>query len=151
MTKSGLIVGVITLILATGVTLLSPFCVPCVAILAGVGAGYLAGVFDKPNVSGASAKSGAIAGTIGGAGALLGHLIGGVINAVLVGPAGGAAIAQQLGLPVTSDFPAAYYGGTAGVACCFGLGEVALMAGLGALGGLLWFRLSGQKPAAPAV
>jgi hypothetical protein len=151
MTKSGLIVGVITLILGTGVTLLSPFCVPCVAILAGAGAGYLAGVFDKPDVSRASARSGAIAGAVGGAGALLGHLIGGAINAMLVGPAGGAAIAQQLGLPVTSDYPAAYYGATAGIACCFGLGEVALMAGLGALGGMLWFRLSGQKLTAPAV
>lgn len=48
MLKSGLIVGVVMIVLAIGSTLISPLCAPCVALLAGLGAGYLACVFDRP-------------------------------------------------------------------------------------------------------
>ena len=149
MLKSGLIVGVVTLVLATGAVLLSPLCVPCLAIVAGLAAGYLAGVFDKPSESGATTKTGAAAGAIGGAGALIGHLLGGLGNALILGPEGGAAFAQMLGLPATTD-PVPYYTGVFGSACCLGLVEVAIMAGLGALGGVLWYQTTGKKNAAPA-
>jgi hypothetical protein len=42
MWKSGLIFAVILLLLGTGVSLLSPLCVPCLTIFVGLGAGYLA-------------------------------------------------------------------------------------------------------------
>ena len=49
MTKSGLIFGAVTLLAAglTGVISLQ-ICAPCLALFLGLGAGYLAGVFDKP-------------------------------------------------------------------------------------------------------
>ena len=76
MLKSGLIIGAITLVLASILGFIFPLCIPCLAILVGAGAGYLAGMFDKPGDSGGSAKLGAGARAIGGIGALIGHVVG---------------------------------------------------------------------------
>lgn len=139
MLKSGLIIGLVTLIFAGGASLITPLCVPCLALLGGLGTGYLAGSFDKPLDSGASTRKGAGAGAIAGVGALGGHLLGGGINAALVGPQGAADLMNTLGLPATTD-PTTYYTSVIGGSFCFGLMEIALMAGLGALGGLLWYQ-----------
>jgi hypothetical protein len=146
MFKSGLIIGAVMLVLTIGASLLTPLCVPCLALLAGAGAGYLAGMFDKPSASGASAQTGAGAGAIGGVGALIGHLAGGAANAIFVGPEDVADLLRGLGLPASSD-PTTYYVGAIGGACCIGLVEVLLMAGLGALGGLLWYQITGKNAA----
>ena len=148
MLKSGLIIGVVMIVLALGSTLVSPLCAPCVALLAGLGAGYLAGVFDKPLASGASAKSGAAAGALGGIGAVIGGTLGGVGNMLIVGPDKTAALLRQMGLPADSSGPS-YYLGALGAPCCIGLFNVALMAGLGALGGILWYQISGKKATTP--
>jgi hypothetical protein len=150
MLRSGLIAAAAMLVLAIGVTLLSPYCVPCVALLIGLGAGGLAGMFDKPANGGASAQSGAEAGALGGLGAILGHLIGGGLNAVLVGPGGAARVLSQIGVSEPGMTPTSYYAFTFGGACCLGLLEVLLMAGLGALGGLLWWQMRGKSAAGPA-
>ena len=150
MLKSGLILGVVALLLAIGAALLSPLCVPCLTLLLGLGAGYLAGAFDKPSEKRGSTKSGAIAGAIGGAGALIGQAVGAVINSQLVGPGGAIKLIRQLGIQLPSgatpaDIATGYWGGVIGSTCCLGLFDVALMAGLGALGGLLWWQMSGSK------
>ena len=147
MLKSGLIAGGVTFVLALGFTLLSPLCVPCLAFFLGLGAGYLAGVFEKPLDNGSSAKSGAVAGAIGGVGAIIGQMGGALLNAVIVGPEKAVKLVEQLGIPVatSNDFGAAYWVGIIGSGCCFGLLDVALMAGLGALGGLLWWQISGKQ------
>jgi LytS/YehU family sensor histidine kinase len=147
MLKSGLIAGGVTFVLALGFTLLSPLCVPCLAFFLGLGAGYLAGVFEKPLDNGSSAKSGAVAGAIGGVGAIIGQMVGALLNAVIVGPEKAVKLVEQLGIPVATpnDFGAAYWVGIIGSGCCFGLLDVALMAGLGALGGLLWWQISGKQ------
>lgn len=144
MLKSGLMLGVVTLIFAGGASLITPLCVPCLALLAGLGAGYLAGLFDKPLDPGMSAQKGAGSGAVAGVGALGGHLLGGGINAALVGPQGAADLMSALGLPATTD-PTTYYISVIGGSFCFGLIEVALMAGVGALGGLLWHQLAGKN------
>jgi hypothetical protein len=150
MYKSGLIVGIITLLLALGTTLVFPFCVPCLALLVGLAAGYLAGVFEKPVSLDAARKNGAIAGAIGGAGALLGQIIGAVINGYLVGPQNALQILQSFGFS-TSPFmtPQFYWISTIGGNCCIGLISVLLMAGMGLLGGLLWWSITGSKSATP--
>jgi len=150
MLKSGLILGVVALLLAIGAALLSPLCVPCLTLLLGLGAGYLAGAFDKPSEKRGSTKSGAIAGAIGGAGALIGQAVGAVINSQLVGPGGAIQLIRQLGIQLPSgatpaDIATGYWGGVIGSTCCLGLFDVALMAGLGALGGLLWWQVAGSK------
>ncbi|HQE93176.1 MAG TPA: hypothetical protein PLH19_05305 [Anaerolineae bacterium] len=147
MVKAGLILGAVMLVLGIGGSLITPLCVPCIALLAGLGAGYLAGVFEKSATSGEAAKVGAIAGVIGGAGALLGQIVGGIINALVVKPEGVADIMKQLNLPVASD-PSLYYISFIGGGVCFGVVDVVLMAGLGALGGLLWYQISGKDNAA---
>jgi hypothetical protein len=149
MRRSGLIAAAVMLVLTIGTTLISPYCVPCLAILVGLGAGALAGMFDKPADSGACAKSGAAAGAIGGVGAILGHLVGGVINAALVGPETAARVLGQFGYSTGTMTPEVYYGFTFGAACCIGLFDVLLMAGVGALGGLLWWQSAGKPAANP--
>ena len=152
MLKSGLIFGVVALLFSAGAALLSPLCVPCLALFFGLGAGFVAGVFDKPADNGTSTKSGALSGVIGGVGALVGQLIGAVINGVLVGPEGTARIAEQLGLPGSGSagFGTGYWAGLFASGCCLGILDIALMAGLGALGGILWWQINGKKNAAPA-
>jgi hypothetical protein len=151
MLKSGLIFGAIALLLSAGAALLSPLCVPCLALFLGLGAGYVAGVFDKPADNGASTKSGALSGVISGLGALLGQLIGAAINGSMVGPERAASILQQFGLPTGNGagFGPGYWAGLFASGCCLGILDIALMAGLGALGGVLWWQMSGKK-AVPA-
>lgn len=148
MYKSGILFAIVMVVMAAGIALFSPLCVPCVAIFVGLGAGYLTGIFDKPLEKNTATKNGAIAGAIAGVGSLVGHLIGGVINAVMLGPEGAAQFARQLGLP-SDGSPVGFYAGVFGGACCFGLLEIALMAGLAALGGILWFNMSGPKQTPP--
>ncbi len=145
MVKSGLIIGAIALVLALGATLLSPFCVPCLAILLGLVAGYLSGVFDRPAGMNPALKSGAAGGAIGGAGALLGQLIGSALNATLVGPQGAHNLIPQLGLPTTGNFETSYWIGMVFMFLCIGGISVGLSAGMGLVGSLLWWQFSGNK------
>lgn len=150
MVKAGLILGAVMLILGIGGSLITPICVPCLAILAGVGAGYLAGVYEKPLTSGDSAKAGAIAGVIGGAGALLGQIVGGVINATTVDLQDAMDLLEQFGLPTTYD-PNLFFISQIGGGVCLGLLDIVLMAGLGALGGILWQQIAGKNGSNTAV
>lgn len=146
MLKSGLIAAGVTFLVALGLTVIvSPICSPCVAILVGLGAGYLAGVFDKPANNNSVLKAGAGAGAIGGVGALLALAIGGTINAVLVGPEGAAEFVRQIGLPTNPELTQNYYSNLVVMSLCISIVNIALMAGLGAIGGLLWWQISGKN------
>lgn len=149
MLKSSLIFGIVAFILGAGITLLSPLCVPCVAIFLGLGAGAVAGAFEKPRSTSASAKIGALSGVFSGIGAILGQMIGSGFNAMIVGPEAAQQFMQQFGmtLPTSGNFDAAYYFGVFGSACCIGLLDLMIIAGLGAVGGLLWWQITGQKQA----
>lgn len=144
MIKAGLILGAVMLVLGIGGSLISPICVPCLAVVAGIGAGYLACVFDKPLTSGGAAKAGAIAGTIGGAGALLGQIIGGILNSIWVDPQTIIDIMEQFELPAIYD-PSIIRIAQIGGAVCLGLLNIVLMVGLGALGGILWQQIAGKN------
>jgi hypothetical protein len=150
MLKSGAITGAIAFVLAIGGSFLSAIiCVPCWGLFAGLGAGYLGGLFDKPTSNGNAAKAGAGAGAIGGVGGFIGQIIGSLLNAAVVGPEASAEMLRQLGVTgADGSNVAAYYAGAFGTGCCLGLGAIALMAGLGALGGILWWQLSGKNSAA---
>jgi hypothetical protein len=152
MVKAGLIIGGIMLVIGSvGAWFFPLLCVPCLALFAGIGGGYLAGQFDRPGTSRLAARTGAGAGAIGGIGALLAHLIGGTITALTTGQDTAAAISNYFGSGANPlDNPVGYYGGALGAACCLGLFEIALLAGLGALGGMLWYQITnkGGTPAA---
>ncbi len=146
MIRSGLILGALALLVTAGATLLSPVCAPCSTIFLGLAAGYLAGVFDKPLTSSSTSRVGAIGGAIGGVGAIFGQIIGTAINAAVVGPEGLQNIYQQLGVPTGAmDLTRTYWIGTVGSALCFSVLDTLLMAAFGAVGGLLWWRISGKN------
>ncbi len=118
----------------------SPLCTPCAALLVGLAAGYLVGVFDKPSLSSDAMKRGATAGAIAGAIAVLGQLVAAVINASFINP---ETINQLLGQQVLDSNTLWAY--QLGGACCIGLFNVALMAGLGLAGAALWHSMNGPK------
>ena len=152
MYKAALILGFVALFVTLGATLLSPVCTPCTAVVLGAGVGYLAGVFEKPRSSNASASTGAISGAVGGIGAAVGLIAGTTINALIVGPEGAQQLLQQLNLPSTGpSLSQGYWFGVVGSGLCFGVLDVLLMAAFGALGGFLWWQIRGKNanPASP--
>lgn len=147
MFKAGLIIGVVmflvVLLLAAG---LSPLCAVCVPLFTGLGAGYLAGVFDKPFSSGQAAQRGAIAGAIAGGISLLAQMLAAVINAFVL---------QNPQFQITRFFggqaidPTTVWVGQIMMAVCVGLLNIGLTAAFGAGGGAIWFSTAGknQSPA----
>ncbi len=146
MVRAGLMLGALALLVSAGATLISPVCAPCVAIFLGLGAGYLASVFDKPTTSAATSKSGAIGGAIGGVGAILGQILGAIINSTIVGPQNLQAIYEKLGVPTSGmNLAQTYWIGMVGGTVCFSVLDVLVMAGFGAVGGLLWWQAAGKN------
>jgi len=141
MVKSGLIFGALAFVVAIGTALLMPLCVPCAVGLLGIGTGYVAAVFDKPAGKREVTSSGALAGLIAGFGALLGQLTGAYINSRLIGPEGFAMMREALGGSTGSALAdASFQFGFIGSTVCFSAADLALMAGFGALGAVLWGR-----------
>ena len=154
MKKSALIsAGIAFVFAAGGSILISPVCVPCLMLVVGLMAGYLAGVFDKPAENKQATKSGALAGLLGGIAALAGQSVGAVANGVLLGPIKTLEVVHQMGLPVGSPamFREIYWPVLIGMAVCVGLINLAIMAGMGAVGGILWWQVSGKKAGQPAM
>lgn len=144
---AGIIFAGLALFLAVGATVLSPFCTPCVALFLGAGAGFTAGVIDKPT-SDQALKKGAMAGAMGGLGAVLGQMIGAGVNAVIMGPGGAA---ELTGVAPSQEQAMGYWLGLVGGAICFSALDLILMAALGAVGCLLWQKLMGNnQPTAPS-
>jgi MFS family permease len=147
MKKAILIIGIVSFVVFMGLTLLFPPCTLCTAVLAGAGAGWLAAYWSQPRDQGQAAGIGAQAGAISGIGALLGQVLGGVLNTLLIGPETAVEIYEALELYETLGLEgielgneAAYYAGAIGGQVCCGLFNVAIMAGLGALGAFLYFK-----------
>jgi hypothetical protein len=148
MKKSGLIAGIIALFFSFGAAaVVSPICVPCLAGLLGLLAGYLAGVFDKPGDQNRAVRTGTLAGLLGGVGMLLGQVLGAVLNAYVIGPEGVARMLAQMGLFAggPAQIAEVYWTGIVLSTACLVVFDAALMSGFGALGGLLWWKVSGSK------
>jgi hypothetical protein len=150
--KSGLILGALALFVAAGATLISPICAPCAVIFLGLGAGYLAGVFDNPATTNSATRAGAIGGAVGGAGAILGQILGAVLNNFIMGPQDLQTVYQNLGLPTGGPgVEQGYWIGVVGSAICSSLLDVLLMAAFGALGAYLWWQTTGKNLNRPAI
>jgi hypothetical protein len=152
MLKSGIIIGIVALVLGLGTTLISPLCTPCLAVLFGLGAGYLAGVFDKPAQGSETVKSGGIAGGISGLGAMAGQIIGSVINSLIVGPQGAAQMLRNFGFQPgdLATFESSYWVGIVGSTLCISMINILLMAGFGILGALIWGKLVRDREGNPS-
>jgi hypothetical protein len=146
MVKSGLIIGAISLLFILGISVaIAPFCAPCIGILFGLAAGYMAGVFDKPVSSGESVRRGGSAGAIAGAIGFLGGILGGVLNSLLLNPANVASFTRLLGIYNMNISEAQIWLSQMGFAFCIGLFDIAWMALLGVAGGALWYQISGKN------
>jgi hypothetical protein len=143
--KAGLIGLLAGALFGMGITLLLPYCTPCAAVAVGLGVGFLACLWDKPTAQSGVAATGAKAGAISGAGHLLGQLLGMLLNGLFVGPEGAAELLRELGLDTAAMSPRVYWITQIAVNTSCGLTNIALAAGLGALGGLLWQQTMGRR------
>ncbi len=131
----------------------SLICVPCIALVLGAVAGYFACRTERPADQNGATRLGATAGGLAGLGTLIGSVVGGFTGAALLGPQGAESmtesIARSLGvtLPQASVSPVTYYASALGSSACCGVVEIFIMALLGALAGMVWFRQSrGDMP-----
>jgi hypothetical protein len=132
-------------------------CVPCIALVLGAGAGYFACRIEGPADQSRATRLGATAGGLAGVATLLGNVVGGFVGATLLGPQGAQAtmdsLAKSLGVtvPQAPISPVTYYASALGTSACCGIVEIFIMALLGALAGMVWFRQTrGDVPRARA-
>ncbi len=146
-----LIFGITSFILVLVVTFLLGCCTPCIAVLLGAGAGWLAAYWTSAETQNAAVRVGALAGALSGLGALAGQLVGAILAVRLVTPEmvndayeWVTQFYQSLGSQGLEGFetPGTEFVTRAAVITQAGCGlfNVAIMAGLGALAGLLTFR-----------
>ncbi len=147
MRKSALLVGGIAFVFSLVITLLSPFFLPCITPLLGIVAGYIAGVFEPFFTKKDAIKLATKAGALAGIGMLVGQIFGAIINGLLVGPEGVVVLLNGLGMPVSSpeQMENLYWTTLTLSTACISLFNIALWAGVGALGGLLWWQMSGKE------
>ncbi len=150
MLKAGGIGAAVGFVVALILTLITPCCNPCGALLIGVGVGILAAFWERPSTSGDGALKGAQAGAIAMAGGLVGEMIGAILNGIVMGPERAAQLARQLGLPLEDYSPAQYWAYMLGGNCCCALMNILLGAGLGTVGGLIGYQIWGKTGGAVA-
>ena len=155
MIKSGLIFGAgMFLLVLLSSTFATPFCALCVAVLMGLGAGYVAGAFDKPSTSPDATKKGAIAGAITGGMAILAQIAAAVISSLLYQTNQSYYVSLCPGTKLPD--PGAYWIIQLLMGSCLAVVNVGIAAGLGIAGGTIWFSTNGkkysmQRPPAPPI
>ena len=147
MIKAGFIGASIGFVYIMSLTLLSPLCTLCFTPLLGVGVGYIAGWFDKPLRAETSLSRGTIAGGITGLGVVIGQMVATLVNGVLVTNSDQLPILiSEFGLSqavITNSNE--YWQTTLALNSFCSVFNLALIAGLGALGSILWFQRHGAK------
>ncbi len=144
MIKSGLIFGAgMFLMVLLFSSVASPFCALCIAVVMGMGSGYVAGWFDKPATSAEATRKGAISGAITGVCSVLAQMIAAVILSVLYQTNQSYFVSMCPGgsLPDVGTFWVAQMG----IGACLALVNIGITAGLGIAGSAIWFSTSGKK------
>lgn len=150
MIKAGLIGAAAGFIYIMSLTLLSPVCTVCLTPALGLGVGYLAGWFDTPPSFDTSLVRGAVAGIITGFGVVIGQMLATVVNAILVTNSEQLPILMsQLGLNelIVTD-SSQYWQATLTANSICSMFNLLLIAGLGAVGGLICFQHRASRAAA---
>jgi hypothetical protein len=148
MIRSALILGAVSFIYMLVTSVAQSVCAPLLAVVLGLAAGALAVLIDKPQVLNKAVVSGTLAGLIASVGAILGGAAGLAIRIFAIfGPQTFVdIIPYSPGVTYTqSDINA----GLLAVFCCCFSSVFVLMAGSGAVGGLLGFQFKKIKHAAP--
>ncbi len=150
MVKSSAITGAVTFILVLFSGLAYNICClisPMLAVVLGLAAGFLCSVFEKPIDAEKAAVRGGIAGAITGAVALVAETIGATVAQYIVYQ-GGTVQACLPGLCEEGAAPVAMANAMLGAvfnSCFCGLILLAVMAGLGAVGAVVWMKTSAKK------
>ena len=142
MFKAAFLGATVGLIYTMSLTLLSPLCTLCFTPFLGIAVGYLTSWFEKPLRVEASLSRGSVAGAITGLGVVAGQMAATLVNGILVTNSEQLPIIiREFGLPQTilssSD---EYWQTTLTLNSFCGLFNFALIVGLGAVGGLMWFQ-----------
>ena len=142
MIKAGFLGAGIGIIYAMALTLLSPFCTICFTPLLGVGVGYLASWLEKPLRAETSLINGTVAGILTGLGVVLGQMLAAVVNGILITNSEQLPLLmKEIGLPqlVIGD-SSEYWQATLAINSFCSIFNLALIVGLGAVGGVIWFQ-----------
>jgi hypothetical protein len=142
MIKAGLIGAGIGFVYVMALTLLSPLCTLCLTPLLGVAVGYITGSFDKPVRPEVAVSKGTIAGGIAGAGVVLGQILAALVNGVLVTNSQELPLLmREFGLSETLIINGAdYWQTTLAFNSVCSMFNLALIVGLGAVGGVMWLQ-----------
>jgi MFS family permease len=140
--KAGLIGAVAGFIYVMSLTLLSPFCTLCFTPLLGIGVGYLAGWFDTPQTSEVSMRRGGIAGGITGLAVMIGQILATLVNGILVTNSEELPkLLQEFGLSeLILTESNQYWQATLTANSICSVFNLFVIAGLGAVGGMIWFQ-----------
>lgn len=147
MIKAGLIGAGVGFIYMMSLTLLSPFCTLCFTPILGIGVGYVAGWFDRPLRAESSLSRGTIAGGITGLGVVIGQMAATIVNGILVTRSDRLPLLmREFGLSETFIVDGEEYWQTTLTLSSFcSVFNLALIVGLGALGGIIWFQRHGAN------
>jgi hypothetical protein len=154
MIKAGFIGAIVGFIYVTSLALLIPLCTLCFTPLLGVGVGYLASWFDRPQTVNTSVNRGIIASAIAAVGAIGGQMLASIIyNILLTNSEQWPIILEQLmilmrefGLTEPSFTDTSEYWQTTMITNGFcGLINWGIIMTLGAVGGMLWFRRQNSR------
>jgi hypothetical protein len=152
-----LIFGITSFFVFLAVTFLFACCTPCIAAFAGAGAGWLAAYWTGSKDQNAAVRAGAAAGALSGLGALVGQLVGAILSARMITPEMISdayemvtQFYQSLG-PEGFEIPSTEFVTRAAIFTQAGCGvvNIGIMAGLGALAGLLYFRYRSSRNLPP--
>ncbi len=149
MLKASLIGAVTGFIFVMSLSLLSPLCTLCCTPLLGLGVGYLSGWFDVPSEAKVSLYRGGIAGGIAGIGAMAGQMLGTIVYGILFAhsekwPDMLREMGDILGEPelfqsIIAD-PGEYWQTLLTTNTLCSAFNLAIIVGLGAVGGIIWFQ-----------
>ncbi|MCB0211506.1 MAG: hypothetical protein KDJ52_19360 [Anaerolineae bacterium] len=142
MFKSGLIGAGVGFVYVMSLALLSPLCTLCLVPFLGLGVGFMASWFDRPERLETNLGGGVVAGGITGLGVTVGQILATIVTGILVTnleqmPAG---FEQFTMLEPFMVDPAQYWQTTLAVGAFCSIFNLALIIGLGAVGSLLWFQ-----------
>ncbi|MDH3674428.1 MAG: hypothetical protein OES12_02955 [Anaerolineae bacterium] len=148
MFKSGFLGAAVGFIYTMSLTLLSPLCTFCFTPPLGLAVGYVASWFDKPLRAEASLSRGTIAGALTGLGVVAGQMAATLVNGILVTNSEQLPILiREFGLSqailTSSD---EYWQATLTLNSFCSVFNFALIVGLGAVGGLIWYQRNRERP-----